>query len=77
MTTATIIRTGHLPQPRLGIIAEIERAIKSLARTQTVKERICEYIQQEVSLSSLIIFLWLWLDGICSAMSCYFIVCGM
>jgi len=50
VTTATIIRTGHLPQPRLGIIGEIERAIKSLARTQTVKERICEYIQQEVSL---------------------------
>lgn len=54
VTTATIIRTGHLPQPRLGIIGEIERAIKSLARTQTVKERICEYIQQEDYLKSLI-----------------------
>lgn len=32
----------------MGIIGEIERAIKALARTQPVKEKICEYIQQEV-----------------------------
>lgn len=50
VTTAGIIRSGHLPQPELGIISEIERAIKTLARTQSVKERICEYIQQEVSI---------------------------
>jgi len=43
------MRSGHLPTPQLGIIGEIERAIKALARTQAVKERICEYIQQEVS----------------------------
>jgi hypothetical protein len=49
VTTASIIRSGHLPPPQLGIISEIERAIKTLARTQAVKERICEYIQQEVS----------------------------
>jgi len=49
ITTASIIRSGHLPTPRLGIIGEIEKAIKALARTQAVKERICEYIQQEVS----------------------------
>lgn len=55
VTTAGIIRSGHLPQPQLGIIAEIERAIKSLARTQVVKERICEYIQHEVS-SSVLVF---------------------
>lgn len=48
VTTATIIRSGHLPTPRLGIIGEIEKAIKALARTPAVKERICEYIQQEV-----------------------------
>jgi protein phosphatase-4 regulatory subunit 3 len=48
ITTASIIRSGHLPTPRLGIIGEIEKAIKALARTQAVKERICEYIQQEV-----------------------------
>jgi protein phosphatase-4 regulatory subunit 3 len=52
ITTASIIRSGHLPTPRLGIIGEIEKAIKALARTQTVKERICEYIQQEVSIIS-------------------------
>jgi hypothetical protein len=49
VTTAAIMRSGHLPMPQLGIIGEIEKAIKSLARTQAVKERICEYIQQEVS----------------------------
>jgi len=49
ITTASIIRSGHLPHPQLGVIGEIERAIKTLARTQAVKERICEYIQQEVS----------------------------
>ncbi|KAG5648782.1 hypothetical protein DXG03_000131 [Asterophora parasitica] len=47
VTTASIIRSGHLPQPELGIIGEIEKAIKTLARTQPLKERICEYIQQE------------------------------
>ncbi|KAF8969370.1 component of IIS longevity pathway SMK-1-domain-containing protein [Flammula alnicola] len=54
VTTASIIRSGHLPPPQLGIISEIERAIKSLARTQVVKERICEYIQQEDYIKSLI-----------------------
>ena len=49
ITTASIIRSGQLPQPQLGIIGEIERAIKTLSRTQQVKERICEYIMQEVS----------------------------
>jgi hypothetical protein len=38
-----------LPTPQLGIVGEIEKAIKTLARTQSVKERICEYIQQEVN----------------------------
>jgi protein phosphatase 4 regulatory subunit 3 len=49
ITPTTILHSGHLPTPQLGIIGEIERAIKALARTQPVKERICEYIQQEVS----------------------------
>jgi len=49
---ASIIRSGQLPQPQLGIIGEIERAIKALSRTQPVKERICEYIMQEVSIKS-------------------------
>ncbi|KAF8076723.1 component of IIS longevity pathway SMK-1-domain-containing protein [Lyophyllum atratum] len=54
VTSATIIRSGHLPRPELGIIGEIDRAIKTLARTQNVKERICEYIQQEDYVKSLI-----------------------
>jgi protein phosphatase-4 regulatory subunit 3 len=51
ITTTAIVRSGHLPTPQLGIIAEIERAIKALSRTQPIKERVCEYIQQEVSTS--------------------------
>ncbi|KAH7916787.1 component of IIS longevity pathway SMK-1-domain-containing protein [Hygrophoropsis aurantiaca] len=54
VTTATIIRTGHLPSPQLGFISDIERAIKALARGQTVKEKICEYIQREEYIKSLI-----------------------
>ncbi|KAH6914786.1 nuclear protein [Coprinopsis sp. MPI-PUGE-AT-0042] len=54
VTTASIYRSGHLPQPRLGIIGEIERAIKALARTALMKERICEYIQHEDYIKSLI-----------------------
>lgn len=49
ITTANIIRLGHLPQPGLGNIGEIDKAIKALARTQAIKERLCEYIQREVS----------------------------
>jgi hypothetical protein len=47
-TTAAIIRSGHLPQPELGNIPDIERAIKTLVRGQAIRERICEYIQREV-----------------------------
>ncbi|KAF7970250.1 hypothetical protein HWV62_24502 [Athelia sp. TMB] len=54
ITTTSIIRAGHLPTPRMGIMGEIERAIKALARTQVVKEKICEYIQQEEYLKSMI-----------------------
>ena len=48
ITTANIIRSGRLPQPQMGIIGEIDTAIKALARTAIVKERVCEYIQNEV-----------------------------
>ena len=48
ITTAQIIRSGHLPHPTLGIIPEIDRAIKALARTPSIKEKICEYIQRAV-----------------------------
>ncbi|KAJ8473828.1 hypothetical protein ONZ45_g16156 [Pleurotus djamor] len=54
MTTANVIRSGHLPQPQLGIIGEIEKVIKSLSRTQHVKERMCEYIQHEEYIKQLI-----------------------
>ena len=47
--TANIIHTGRLPRPALGLIGDIDTAIKTLARTAVVKERVCEYIQNEVS----------------------------
>ncbi|KDQ64157.1 hypothetical protein JAAARDRAFT_187524 [Jaapia argillacea MUCL 33604] len=54
VTTASIIRAGRLPQPQLGIIGEIEKAIKALARTPALKERICEYIQHEEYIKALV-----------------------
>ena len=48
ITTASIIRSGHLPQPALGSIMEIDRAIRALARTPAIKDKICEYIQRAV-----------------------------
>ncbi|KAI0080632.1 DUF625-domain-containing protein [Panus rudis PR-1116 ss-1] len=51
---ANISRTGHLPRPALGNIAEIDRAIKVLSRTQPLKERMVEYIQSEEYIKSLI-----------------------
>ncbi|KAJ8087026.1 Platinum sensitivity protein [Marasmius tenuissimus] len=52
--TTEIIRTGHLPSPRMGIIADIEKAIKVLSRAQQVKERLCEYVQSEDYIKQLI-----------------------
>ncbi|KAI0035668.1 component of IIS longevity pathway SMK-1-domain-containing protein [Vararia minispora EC-137] len=54
VTTAQIIRSGHLPQPALGIIPEIDRAIKQLSRTASIKEKICEYIQRAEYLKAMI-----------------------
>ncbi|KAI0737677.1 component of IIS longevity pathway SMK-1-domain-containing protein [Daedaleopsis nitida] len=54
VTTANIIRSGRLPQPQMGIIGEIDTAIKTLARTAVVKERVCEYIQNEEYIKALI-----------------------
>jgi protein phosphatase 4 regulatory subunit 3 len=48
ITTASIIRSGHLPQPALGIIMEIDKAIRALSRTPAIKDKICEYIQRAV-----------------------------
>jgi protein phosphatase-4 regulatory subunit 3 len=39
---------GQLPTPQLGIIPDIERSIKGLSRQGQIKERLCEYIMQEV-----------------------------
>ncbi|KAI0268330.1 component of IIS longevity pathway SMK-1-domain-containing protein [Gloeopeniophorella convolvens] len=46
ITTGSIIRSGHLPQPALGILMEIDRAIRALSRTAAIKDKICEYIQR-------------------------------
>ncbi|EIW76187.1 DUF625-domain-containing protein [Coniophora puteana RWD-64-598 SS2] len=52
--TATILRTGHLPMPELGNVADIERSIKALARGQHVKEKICDYIQRQDYIKAMI-----------------------
>ncbi|KAI1795069.1 component of IIS longevity pathway SMK-1-domain-containing protein [Ganoderma leucocontextum] len=54
VTTANIIRSGRLPQPQMGIIGDIDTAIKALTRTAMVKERVCEYIQNEEYIKALI-----------------------
>ncbi|KAJ6610401.1 component of IIS longevity pathway SMK-1-domain-containing protein [Mycena sp. CBHHK59/15] len=54
VTTASIMRSGQLPVPQLGIIADIERAIKSLSRSAQIKERLCEYIMHEEYFKALI-----------------------
>ncbi|KAI0340888.1 DUF625-domain-containing protein [Trametopsis cervina] len=52
--TANIMRTGHLPTPALGLIPEIERAIKHICRSPLMKERVCEYIQTEEYLKAIV-----------------------
>ncbi|KAJ6458623.1 component of IIS longevity pathway SMK-1-domain-containing protein [Mycena vitilis] len=47
-------RASQLPPPKLGIIADIERAIKGLSRQGQIKERLCEYIMQEEYFKGLI-----------------------
>ncbi|KAH8096612.1 component of IIS longevity pathway SMK-1-domain-containing protein [Cristinia sonorae] len=49
-----IFRTGRLPQPTLGNIGEIEKIIKTNTRLQPSKERVCEFIQSEGYIKSLI-----------------------
>lgn len=51
---AQIVRSGRLPHPQIGIIAEIERAIRIFSRTPTTKERICEFIQNQSYIKSMI-----------------------
>ncbi|KAJ7771100.1 component of IIS longevity pathway SMK-1-domain-containing protein [Mycena maculata] len=45
---------GQLPTPQLGMIGDIERAIKGLSRSGPVKERLCEYIMAEEYFKGLI-----------------------
>lgn len=54
ITTQQIIQSGRLPNPHNGIIGEIEKAIRALARTPTAKERVCEYIQAEDYIKSML-----------------------
>jgi hypothetical protein len=48
MTIPEIVRSGHLPPPQLGFLPQVDKAIKALARTPALKERVCDYIQAEV-----------------------------
>lgn len=48
------MRTGHLPTPHIGVLGDIDKAIKILARTQPLKEKICEYIQNEEYIKQLV-----------------------
>ncbi|KAJ7462163.1 component of IIS longevity pathway SMK-1-domain-containing protein [Mycena latifolia] len=50
----TLARGGQLPAPQLGNIADIERAIKGISKTQQIKERLCEYIMGEEYFKALI-----------------------
>ncbi|KAG9019471.1 Platinum sensitivity protein [Tulasnella sp. 427] len=50
----SIVNAGRLPEPTLGIIGEIDKAIKFIGRTATGKEKICEYIVQEDYIKGLI-----------------------
>jgi protein phosphatase 4 regulatory subunit 3 len=59
MTVAEIIKAGHLPPPQMGFLPAVEKAVKVLARTPALKERICEYIQSEVGHNAFSCFIWL------------------
>ena len=50
LTVASIIASGRLPEPTLGIISDLDTAIKAIAKTVHGRERICEYILNEVCL---------------------------
>ncbi|KAF9518815.1 hypothetical protein BS47DRAFT_1337947 [Hydnum rufescens UP504] len=48
LTVASIIASGRLPEPALGIIGDVDAAIKVIAKTLHGRARICEYILNEV-----------------------------
>lgn len=47
-TAAQIIQSGHLPPPSpdATFIAEIEKAMRTMARSPKSRETICQYIQE-------------------------------
>ncbi|KAK7054066.1 SMK-1 domain-containing protein [Favolaschia claudopus] len=55
-SSTNLQRSSQLPPPQLGIIADIERAIKNISNTRQgqLKERLCEYIMQEEYFKGLI-----------------------
>jgi protein phosphatase 4 regulatory subunit 3 len=57
-SASKIINRSSLPEPRMGIIGDIEKIIKTLARTAVVKEKMCEWMQREVRFLVLIGFQW-------------------
>lgn len=50
----SIINAGRLPEPCLGIIGEVDKAIKFIGRTPIGREKICEYIVREDYIKGLI-----------------------
>jgi hypothetical protein len=54
MSVAEIIKAGHLPPPQMGFIPQVEKAVRVLARTPATRERISEYIQNEVGCHSIL-----------------------
>ncbi|KAG9010898.1 Platinum sensitivity protein [Tulasnella sp. JGI-2019a] len=50
----TIVQAGRLPEPTLGIISEIDKAIKFIGRTSQGREKICEYLVREDYIKQLI-----------------------
>ncbi|KAH8824742.1 component of IIS longevity pathway SMK-1-domain-containing protein [Flagelloscypha sp. PMI_526] len=51
---SSFLRDNHLPSPSLGVLDQIELTIRSLGRTQALKERLCEYLIGEDYLRQII-----------------------
>lgn len=52
----SIASAGRLPQPVHGIIREIDRAIRHIARTAAGREKLCEYIVRRDIIKILVYF---------------------
>lgn len=53
-TTAQVIQSGRLPWPEPSILGEIEKAVKQYSRNPKIREAICENIQHEKYIQSMI-----------------------